>query len=151
MELDIQQILKRLPHRYPMLMVDRIIEMVPGERIVAIKNVSYNEPFFNGHFPGRPVMPGVLIIEALAQAGALFSFEGRDDVNAADKNTAYYLVGVDKVRFRQPVVPGDQLRLEVTADRISRAMCKYTAVAKVDGQVVAEAKLMCAIRSIDQE
>lgn len=150
-EFDIQQILKRLPHRYPMLMVDRIIEMVPGERIVAIKNVSYNEPFFNGHFPDRPVMPGVLIIEALAQAGALFSFEGRDDVNPADKNTAYYLVGVDKVRFRRPVVPGDQLRLEVTADRISRAMCKYTAVAKVDDQVVAEAKLMCAIRSVDQE
>lgn len=151
MELNIQQIMDRLPHRYPMLLVDKVIEMVPGKSIVAIKNVSFNEPFFNGHFPGRPVMPGVLIIEALAQAAALFSFEGQDDVNPADEKTAYYLVGVDKARFRQPVVPGDQLRLEVTADRISRVMCKYTAVAKVDDKVVAEAKIMCAIRPLDDK
>lgn len=94
-------------------------------------------------------MPGVLIIEALAQAAALFSFEGQDDVNPADQKTAYYLVGVDGARFRRPVVPGDQLRLEVVADRISRVMCKYSATATVDGQVVAEAKLMCAIRALD--
>lgn len=149
MELDIQQIMERLPHRYPLLLVDRVLEMVPGKSIVAIKNVTLNEPFFTGHFPSRPVMPGVYIIEALAQAAALFSFEGQDDVNPADQKTAYYLVGVDGARFRRPVVPGDQLRLEVVADRISRVMCKYSAVARVDGQVVAEAKLMCAIRPVD--
>ncbi len=150
MELDIKQIMERLPHRYPMLLVDRVLEMVPGKSIVAIKNVSMNEPFFTGHFPHHPVMPGVLIIEAMAQAAALFSFEGNDEVNPANSKIAYYLVGVDGARFRRPVVPGDQLRLEVTADRISRTMCKYTARATVDGQEVAEAKLMCAIRVIEE-
>ncbi len=150
MELDIKQIMERLPHRYPMLMVDKVLEMIPGKRIVAIKNVSFNEPYFLGHFPGRPVMPGVLIVEALAQAAALFSFEGQDDVNPADQKTAYYLVGVDGARFRRPVVPGDQLRLEVEADRISRVMCRYNATALVDGQVVAEARIMCAIRPVEE-
>lgn len=150
MELDIQQIMERLPHRYPMLLVDRVVEMVPGERIVALKNVSMNEPFFTGHFPHHPVMPGVLIIEAMAQAAALFSFEKDEEIDPASQKVAYYLVGVDGARFRKPVVPGDQLRLEVVADRISRALCKYTAKALVDGQVVAEAKLMCAIRILDK-
>ncbi|HHU93693.1 MAG TPA: 3-hydroxyacyl-ACP dehydratase FabZ [Alcaligenaceae bacterium] len=150
MELDIQQIMERLPHRYPMLLVDRVIEMVPGKSIVALKNVSMNEPFFTGHFPHHPVMPGVLIIEAMAQAAALFSFEGDTEVDAASQKVAYYLVGVDGARFRKPVVPGDQLRLEVVADRISRSMCKYTGKALVDGQVVAEAKLMCAIRILEK-
>lgn len=150
MELDIQQIMERLPHRYPMLLVDRVVEMVPGKSIVAIKNVSMNEPFFTGHFPHHPVMPGVLIIEALAQAAALFSFEDSEDIDPASQKIAYYLVGVDGARFRKPVVPGDQLRLEVVADRISRALCKYTAKALVDGQVVAEAKIMCAIRILDK-
>ena len=150
MELDIKQIMERLPHRYPMLLVDRVLEMVPGKSIVAIKNVSMNEPFFTGHFPHHPVMPGVLIIEAMAQAAALFSFEGNEEVNPANSKIAYYLVGVDGARFRRPVVPGDQLRLEVTADRISRTMCKYTARATVDGQEAAEAKLMCAIRVIEE-
>lgn len=150
MELDIQQIMERLPHRYPMLLVDRVVEMVPGKSIVAIKNVSMNEPFFTGHFPHHPVMPGVLIIEALAQAAALFSFEGHEDIDPASQKIAYYLVGVDGARFRKPVVPGDQLRLEVVADRISRALCKYSAKALVDGQVVAEAKIMCAIRVLDK-
>ena len=150
MELDIQQIMERLPHRYPMLLVDRVLEMVPGKSIVAIKNVSMNEPFFTGHFPHHPVMPGVLIIEAMAQASALFSFEGDENVNPANAKIAYYLVGVDGARFRRPVVPGDQLRLEVTADRISRTMCKYTGRATVDGHEVAEAKLMCAIRVIEE-
>ncbi len=150
MELDIQQIMERLPHRYPMLLVDRVIEMVPCKSIVAIKNVSMNEPFFTGHFPHHPVMPGVLIIEALAQAAALFSFEDSADIDPASLKIAYYLVGVDSARFRKPVVPGDQLRLEVVADRISRAMCKYTAKALVDGKVVAEAKIMCAIRILDK-
>lgn len=150
MELDIKQIMARLPHRYPMLLIDRVLEMVPGKSIVAIKNVSINEPFFNGHFPHMPVMPGVLIIEALAQAAALFSFEDDSGVNPADHKVAYYLVGVDGARFRRPVVPGDQLRLEVKADRISRSICKYTAMAWVDDQVVAEAKLMCAIRVLEE-
>ncbi len=149
MELDIKEIMARLPHRYPMLLVDRVLEMVPGKSIVAVKNVSINEPFFEGHFPHHPVMPGVLIIEAMAQAAALFSFEGNPEVNPADKKIAYYLVGVDEARFRRPVVPGDQLRLEVTADRISRSICKYTGTALVDGKEVAAAKLMCAIRAME--
>lgn len=151
MELDIRQIMERLPHRYPMLLVDRVIEMVPGKSIVAIKNVSMNEPFFTGHFPHHPVMPGVLIIEAMAQAAALFSFEGDNDINPSSQKIAYYLVGVDGARFRKPVVPGDQLRLEVVADRISRAICKYSAKALVDGKVIAEAKLMCAIRVLEDD
>ena len=151
MELDIRQIMERLPHRYPMLLVDRVIEMVPGKSIVAIKNVSMNEPFFTGHFPHHPVMLGVLIIEAMAQAAALFSFEDDSEVNPSSQKIAYYLVGVDGARFRKPVVPGDQLRLEVVADRISRAICKYSAKALVDGKVIAEAKLMCAIRVLEDD
>lgn len=150
MELNIQQIMERLPHRYPMLLIDRVIEMEPGKRVVAIKNVTFNEPFFTGHFPHHPVMPGVLIIEAMAQAAAVFSFEDDDEVNPASQKIAYYLVGVDGARFRRPVVPGDQLRIEVDAERISRSMCKYSAFAYVDGQVIAEAKLMCAIRVIEE-
>lgn len=149
MELDVKQIMERLPHRYPMLLVDRVIEMVPGKSIVAIKNVSINEPFFNGHFPHHPVMPGVLIIEALAQAAALFSFED-NDVKPSDKKIAYYLVGVDGARFRRPVVPGDQLRLEATADKISRSICRYKARATVDGQLAVEATIMCAIRVLEE-
>jgi len=149
-ELDIKQIMERLPHRYPMLLVDRVLEMVPGKSIVAIKNVTLNEPFFTGHFPYHPVMPGVLIIEALAQASALFSFEGDSGVNPANPKMAYYLVGVDDARFRRPVVPGDQLRLESTADKISRSICKYSTRATVDGQLVAEARIMCAIRVLEE-
>src|SRR3546814_478611 len=137
MKLDIQEIMDRIPHRYPMLLIDRVLEMAPGKSIVAIKNVSMNEPFFTGHFPHHPVMPGVLIIEAMAQAAALFSFEDDSGVNSSNKKMVYYLVGVDGARFRRPVVPGDQLRLEVAADRISRSICKYTACATVDGQVAA--------------
>ncbi|TAM86096.1 MAG: 3-hydroxyacyl-ACP dehydratase FabZ [Candidimonas sp.] len=149
MELDIKEIMARLPHRYPMQMVDRVLEMVPGEHIVAIKNVSADEPFFSGHFPGNPVMPGVLILEAMAQAAALFSFDGEKGIHTGGKKMAYYLVGIDDARFRRPVVPGDQLRLEVVADRISRSMCKYRSSAKVDGQEVASATIMCAIRVVD--
>lgn len=151
MELDVRAIMEHIPHRFPMLLVDRVVEMVPGESIVAIKNVTINEPFFQGHFPHLPVMPGVLIIEALAQAAAIFSFSKADGETTLDSNTtAYYLVGVDEARFRKPVVPGDQLRLEVKALRISKVMCKYDAKAYVDGQVVAEAKIMCAIREIGE-
>src|SRR5699024_12868119 len=109
MELNIQQIMERLPHRYPMLLIDRVIEMVPAERVVAIKNVTYNEPFFAGHFPHHPVMPGVLIIEAMAQAAAVFSFEDDAEVNPASQKITYYLVGGDRARFRKQVVHGDRI------------------------------------------
>ncbi len=151
MQVDIQSIMARLPHRYPMLLVDRVLEMVPGKSIVAIKNVTVNEPFFNGHFPGRPVMPGVLIIEALAQAAAIFSFADENGCTHDISRKAYYLVGVDNARFRKPVIPGDQLKLEVSADRISKVICKYSARATVDGAVVAEAAIMCAIRDLDEQ
>ncbi|MER1967202.1 3-hydroxyacyl-ACP dehydratase FabZ [Castellaniella sp. GW247-6E4] len=150
MELDIKDIMERLPHRQPMLLVDRVLEMDPGKSIVAIKNVTYNEPFFQGHFAHHPVMPGVLIIEALAQAAALFSFADAGAPNLASTKIAYYLVGVDGARFRRPVVPGDQLRLEVSADKLSRSICKYTAVAKVGDQIAAEAKIMCAVRILEE-
>ncbi len=150
MELDIKDIMERLPHRQPMLLVDRVLEMDPGKSIVAIKNVTYNEPFFQGHFAHHPVMPGVLIIEALAQAAALFSFADAGAPNLVSNKIAYYLVGVDGARFRRPVVPGDQLRMEVSADKLSRSICKYTAVAKVDDQIAAEAKIMCAVRILEE-
>ncbi len=151
MELDIKGIMERLPHRYPMLLIDRVIEMVPGKSIVAIKNVTINEPFFNGHFPHLPVMPGVLIVEAMAQAAALFSFTDENGGTKCDASkTAYYLVGIDGARFRRPVVPGDQLRIEVEAERLSRSICKYQGRALVDGKEVASAKLMCAIRSLEE-
>ena len=150
MELDIKAIMERLPHRYPILLIDRVLDMVPGKSIVALKNVSINEPYFNGHFPHHPVMPGVLIIEAMAQASAIFSFtDEQGGLKSEGGKTAYYLVGIDEARFRRPVVPGDQLRLEVEALRLSRALCKYQGRALVDGQIVAEAQLMCAIRSLE--
>ena len=150
MQLDIKGILDSIPHRYPMLLVDRVVDLVPGKSIHAIKNVSINEPFFPGHFPHHPVMPGVLILEALAQAAAIFSFADESGLKAKGQQLLYYFVGIDEARFRKPVVPGDQLNLFVTADRLSKSMCKYTAVAKVDDQVAAQAKLMCAIRPMDE-
>jgi len=150
MQLDIKGILDSIPHRYPMLLVDRVVELVPGKSIHAIKNVSINEPFFPGHFPHHPVMPGVLILEALAQAAAIFSFADESGLKAKGQQLLYYFVGIDEARFRKPVVPGDQLHLIVMADRLSKSMCKYTAVAKVDDQVAAQAKLMCAIRPMDE-
>jgi 3-hydroxyacyl-[acyl-carrier-protein] dehydratase len=148
--LDIQAIREILPHRFPMLLVDRIEEL-EEDRVVGIKNVTANEPFFVGHFPDFPVMPGVLIVEAMAQASALFSFTDENGGLKCDSSkTAYYLVGVDGARFRRPVVPGDQLRIEVEAERLSRSICKYQARATVDGQEVASAKLMCAIRSLEE-
>ena len=149
MQLDINGILDSIPHRYPMLLVDRVVDMVPGKSIHAIKNVSINEPFFPGHFPHHPVMPGVLILEALAQAAAVFSFADESGLKAKGEQLLYYFVGIDEARFRRPVVPGDQLNLIVTADRLSKSMCKYSAVAKVDDQVAAQAKLMCAIRPME--
>ncbi len=150
MELDIKAILDTLPHRYPMLLVDRVLDIVPGKTITAIKNVSFNEPFFTGHFPHHPVMPGVLILEAMAQTAAIMSFIGETGLKQDGEELLYYFVGVDEARFRRPVVPGDQLRMEVVAERISRSMCKYQAHASVDGQEVARAKLMCAIRPMEK-
>jgi 3-hydroxyacyl-[acyl-carrier-protein] dehydratase len=147
MALDIRAILEHLPHRYPMLLVDRVLEVEPGKRIVAIKNVTINEPFFNGHFPHLPVMPGVLQIEALAQAAGILSFQTMGRVS--DDRSVYYFVGIDGARFKRPVVPGDQLRLEVEILKVARSIWKYSGRALVDGQVSAEAELMCTLRDIE--
>jgi 3-hydroxyacyl-[acyl-carrier-protein] dehydratase len=145
--IDVRGILETLPHRYPFLLVDRVIELEPGKRAVAIKNVTMNEPHFTGHFPHFPVMPGVLIIEALAQAAGVLSFATLGKV--ADPNSVFYFVGIDQARFKRPVVPGDQLRLEVEILRFARSLSKFRGVATVDGQVAAEAELMCTLRSVD--
>lgn len=144
--MDIHEVLKHLPHRYPILLVDRVLELEKGERIVAIKNVSINEPVFNGHFPHYPVMPGVLIIEAMAQAAAILSFVTMERL--PDANAVYYFAGIDGARFKRPVGPGDQLRLEAQLVREMRGVGKYSARALVDGQLAAEAELLCAYRSI---
>ena len=144
--MDIQEILKQLPHRYPFLLVDRVLELESNTRIQAIKNVTFNEPFFTGHFPGRPVMPGVLILEALAQAAGLLAFDAMGQV--PDENNIYYFVGIDSARFKRPVVPGDQLALEITIDRVRGGIWKFNAVASVDGEVAAEAQLMCTMRHV---
>ena len=133
-----------------MLLVDRVLEMVPGKSIKALKNVSINEPFFTGHFPHHPVMPGVLILEAMAQAAAIFSFAEETGLKPVDGEAVYYFVGIDGARFRKPVLPGDQLIIEVEAERLGRTICKYQSKAFVDGVVVAEAKLMCAIRPLEK-
>ncbi|ASM78064.1 3-hydroxyacyl-ACP dehydratase [Vitreoscilla filiformis] len=144
--MDIHQILKRLPHRYPILLVDRVVEMEKNVRIRALKNVTINEPFFMGHFPHRPVMPGVLILEAMAQAAALLSFASMDQDPGDD--TVVYFAGIDGARFKRPVEPGDQLILEATIDRAKAGIYKYKGRALVDGLVVAEAELMCTMRKI---
>jgi 3-hydroxyacyl-[acyl-carrier-protein] dehydratase len=142
--LDIHAIMKQLPHRYPFLLVDRVLECVPGETLTALKNVTINEPFFPGHFPQRPVMPGVLILEAMAQATGLLAFAS---IGAApEKNEIYYFVGIDKARFRAPVEPGDQLIFKVRVLNSKRGIWKFAGTAEVDGQVAAEAELMCAAR-----
>ncbi len=147
--LDIHQILEYLPHRYPMLLVDRVLDYEIGKRIVAIKNVSINEPFFTGHYPHHPVMPGVLIIEALAQTAAVLSFVTMG--SKADADSVYYFVGIDGARFKRPVGPGDQLRMEVEITRTTRGIWKYAARASVEGKIVAEAELMCTIKAISAE
>ena len=144
--LDIRAILDTLPHRYPLLLVDRVLELEPGVRIKALKNVTINEPFFVGHFPHLPVMPGVLQIEALAQAAGILSFQTMGKVS--DANSVYYFVGIDGARFKRPVSPGDQLILDVEILRMSRGIWKYKARASVDGKVTAEAELMCTLREI---
>jgi 3-hydroxyacyl-[acyl-carrier-protein] dehydratase len=145
--LDIHQILEYLPHRYPILLVDRVLDVVPGERITALKNVTVNEPFFPGHYPHHPVMPGVLIVEAMAQTAAILSFKTMG--SKPDDKSVYYFVGIDGARFKRPVSPGDQLIMEVTLTYNKRGMWKFAGVAKVDGQVAAEAELICAVRAIE--
>jgi len=145
--LDINQIKQFLPHRYPMLLVDRVLHWESGKTITAIKNVTANEEFFNGHFPNKPVMPGVLMIEAMAQAAALLSFltMGRKP----DANTLVYFLGIDNARFKRPVEPGDQLKLEVEIVKVTRGIWKYKARATVDGQLAVEGDLMCTLRTVD--
>jgi 3-hydroxyacyl-[acyl-carrier-protein] dehydratase len=139
-EIDIQQILKHLPHRYPMLLIDRVVLREPGKRVVALKNVSANEPYFQGHFPGRPIMPGVLILESMAQAAGLCFAE--DPARAQEY--VYYYAGIDDARFKRPVVPGDQLELDVRLERVLRNIGKFSCVARVGGETVAEATILCA-------
>ncbi|MDP2706043.1 MAG: 3-hydroxyacyl-ACP dehydratase FabZ [Pseudomonadota bacterium] len=145
--MDIHQILECLPHRYPMLLVDRVISCEAGKRIVAIKNVTINEPFFGGHFPHHPVMPGVLIIEALAQAAAILTFQTHG--HKTDENSIYYFVGINNARFKKPVLPGDTLELIAEMKRFARGIWWYSAHARVANQVVTEAELMCTLREIN--
>jgi 3-hydroxyacyl-[acyl-carrier-protein] dehydratase len=144
--LDIQHILRKLPHRYPFILVDRVLEIEHHVRIKALKNVTINEPFFQGHFPARPVMPGVLMLEALAQAAALLSFESMGTEPGDD--TVVYFAGIDEARFKRPVGPGDQLILEASIERQKAGIYRYKARATVDGHLAAEALLMCTMRKV---
>jgi 3-hydroxyacyl-[acyl-carrier-protein] dehydratase len=144
--MDIHQILKQLPHRYPFILVDRVLELDKGKHIRALKNVTINEPFFGGHFPHRPVMPGVLMLEAMAQAAALLAF---DTVGVTpDNNTVYYFAGIDGARFKRPVEPGDQLVMDVTLDRMKAGIFKFKGITRVGEEVACEAELMCTMRTI---
>ena len=145
-EMTIEEIKEYLPHRFPFLLIDRVLSFESGKRIVALKNVSANEPFFPGHFPHFAVMPGVLVVEAMAQAAAILSLKSIGHKN--DGKWVYYFVGIDGARFKKPVTPGDQLVLEVEAGRSGRGIAKFTAVAKVGDAVVAEAELLCALREL---
>jgi 3-hydroxyacyl-[acyl-carrier-protein] dehydratase len=144
--MDINEVMRHLPHRYPFLLVDRVLECEPGKRIVALKNVTMNEPHFPGHFPHHPVMPGVLILEALAQAAAVLSYVTENKL--PDDSSVVYFAGIDGARFKKPVVPGDQLILKVELLRNMRGIWKYATRAEVDGELVAEAEMMAALRSM---
>ncbi|TDJ18474.1 MAG: 3-hydroxyacyl-ACP dehydratase FabZ [Gammaproteobacteria bacterium] len=146
-EMDIGEIMKYLPHRYPMLLIDRVVEFHHGKSLVALKNVSYNESYFQGHFPNRPVMPAVIILEAMAQATGILVLRSMDKLPS--EKSVYYFVGIDGARFRRPVVPGDQLRIEVNLLRSSRGIWKLRSEASVAGDVVASGDLMGAMREID--
>jgi 3-hydroxyacyl-[acyl-carrier-protein] dehydratase len=146
--MDIHEILEHLPHRYPFVLVDRVVSLELGKEIVAIKNVSVNEPYFPGHFPYHPVMPGVLIIEAMAQAAAILSFKTMDTKPSDD--SVYYFAGIDSARFKKPVSPGDQIILNVKIDRILKGIWKYSGTASVDGSIVAEAQMMCILKAIEK-
>jgi 3-hydroxyacyl-[acyl-carrier-protein] dehydratase len=140
--IDIREIMTLLPHSYPFLLVDRIIEIEPGKRVVGIKNVTYNEPFFPGHFPGRPIMPGVLIVEAMAQAAGILAFKS---ISEEDQGKPVFFLGIDNVRFRKPVVPGDQLRLELEVTRHRQSIWGFKGQSFVDGKLVAEADLLAML------
>ncbi len=140
--MDINAVMNQLPHRYPFLLVDKVIECIPGESLVALKNVTVNEPYFAGHFPQRPVMPGVIILEAMAQATGLLAFETAN--RSAQDDTLYYLVAIDKARFKRPVEPGDQLIMTATLVRSIKSIWKFSVRAEVGGKVVARADMMCA-------
>lgn len=142
--MDISHIMERLPHRYPFLLVDRVLECEPGQRLLAVKNVSMNEPFFQGHFPGKPVMPGVLVVEALAQTTCLLAME----TDESENGLIYLLAGVDKARFKRPVTPGDQLYLEASLIKRKRGIWVFSTEARVDEQLVASAEIMCAAREL---
>ncbi len=146
---DIRQVLKYLPHRYPFLLIDRVLSCDPGKSIVALKNVTINEPYFGGHFPNFPVMPGVLIIEAMAQAAAILTF--KTEGGQADKKSIYYFVGIDGARFKKPVTPGDALHLNVALERRVRGIWKFKAEARVEDAVVAEAVIMCTVRELQDD
>ena len=144
--MDIHQILKQLPHRYPFLLVDRVLSIEKGKSIQALKNVTINEPFFTGHFPHRPVMPGVLMLEAMAQVAALLAFDALG--TTPDDNTVYYFAGIDAARFKRPVEPGDQLVMDVTLERMKAGIFKFKGVTRVGEAVACEADLMCTMRTI---
>jgi 3-hydroxyacyl-[acyl-carrier-protein] dehydratase len=144
--MDIKEILEHLPHRYPFLLVDRVVDFEAGKSIHAYKNITFNEPFFAGHFPHHPVMPGVLIMEALAQAAGILSFKTME--TKPDNSSVFYFVGIDNARFKRPVVPGDQLHLHVEIVRQMRGIWKYKVEARVDDEVAAQAELMCAQRDV---
>jgi len=144
--MDIHEILKQLPHRYPFLLVDRVLELEKGKRIKAIKNVTINEPFFVGHFPHRPVMPGVLMLEAMAQAAALLAFDALG--TTPSEKTIYYFAGIDGARFKRPVEPGDQLVMDVSLERMKSGIFKFKGIARVDEQLACEAELMCTMRTL---
>lgn len=144
--MDIHAILRQLPHRYPFLLIDRVLRYTPGESLTAVKNVSYNEPYFNGHFPVRPVMPGVLILEAMAQATGILAF--RTAGTQPSDGALYYLVGIDKARFKRPVEPGDRVVIDVKVQRTVRNIWFFNAEARVEGEVVAAADMMCAAKDI---
>ena len=145
-QMDIHEILEYLPHRYPFLLIDRVLSCEPGQEIIALKNVSINEPFFVGHFPHHPVMPGVLVVEAMAQASAILAFKTTGTKSTDD--TIYYFVGIDKARFKKPVCAGDQLLLKVSVLRVMRGLWKFACRAEVAGEVVAEAEVLCTMRNL---
>lgn len=145
--MDIHEILEHLPHRYPFVLIDRVVSLEVGKEITAIKNVSVNEPYFPGHFPYHPVMPGVLIVEAMAQAAAILSFKTMNSKPSDD--SVYYFAGIDNARFKKPVSPGDQIILKVSIDRVLRGIWKYKGVALVDDSIVAEAEMMCILKEIE--
>ncbi len=145
--MDINKVLRLLPHRYPFLLIDRVLECEKNKRLLAIKNITYNEPFFNGHFPIKPVMPGVLIIEAMAQATGLLAMESNPE--SVSETSVYLFAGIDKARFKRQVEPGDQVLIEVLQKKIKRGIGLFSGTAKVDGEIAATADIMCAARDIE--